>query len=141
MTRRTILQRSTRPSCMATRYGADILSSTMKPAFLCSPAAKSRSISGEHVPAIPSAYSTAHAHHRVGSYFQNVWPWVGAHDVNNSTTEESRLGRPRIAGRIHGAHLAWLCGMASEHAVMSQHPFSWARTISTGVIQTETCYF
>ncbi|KAH8744127.1 LysM domain-containing protein [Diaporthe sp. PMI_573] len=77
-------------------------------------------------------------------YFENVWAWVGDHDIDYPSQDMSSqidifFARGMLIQGDGGG--LWFRGTASEHSVMYQYNLVNASNVYMSIIQTESPYF
>ncbi|PVH70347.1 glycoside hydrolase family 55 protein [Cadophora sp. DSE1049] len=71
------------------------------------------------------------------AYLENVWLWVGDHDLDDAQLTNNNNTMPQLSVQMP----TWLYGTASEHATYYQYSFYKAKNIHAGMIQTESAYY
>ncbi|KAH7017946.1 pectate lyase superfamily protein-domain-containing protein [Microdochium trichocladiopsis] len=88
-----------------------------------------------------------HVTRRASGYFDNVWLWVGDHQIDDPKLDDPLNNMDQITVYcargmlIESQKATWLYGTASEHSVMYQYNFEGAMNVFSTMLQTETPYY
>ncbi|KAK1638756.1 pectate lyase superfamily protein-domain-containing protein [Colletotrichum phormii] len=98
-------------------------------------------------PGCTAASLMMHIKPGASGYFENMWPWVADHiiddpdleDGNNTMVQNSVYVARGLL--VESTEPTWLYGTSSEHAVMYQYNFHNAASVFAAMIQTESPYY
>ncbi|KAK0102135.1 hypothetical protein ONS96_006099 [Cadophora gregata f. sp. sojae] len=88
-----------------------------------------------------------HVTKKASGYFDNMWLWVGDHQIDDPLLNDALNNMDRISvysargALIESQKATWLYGTASEHSVYYQYNFYRAQNIFTTFLQTESAYY